>query len=267
MNKRSWVIWGALLSGSMAATATVSASTVPDNVDRYLSYAGTATALHSGTFLYRENHVLAYRGGRLAESIVLYTCQDGAPFARKTTSYGNALVPDFLLEDVSNGMREGIRSSGDVREVFFSGGRAASEKSGALPQVSGLVADSGFDAFVLANWQPLMDGKTLNMRFLMPSRLADMGFQVQHVSSERGDSPTEIFRLKLAGVLGWALPSIDVYYRANDPVLVRYVGLSDLRDASNNNLRAEITFPPNDRKPAGEQDMANARRARLRACR
>jgi hypothetical protein len=235
--------------------------------ESYVRYSGTATALHSDLFLYRENDVVHFHDGKITGRVVLYTCRDGSAFARKTVTYVDPLSPDFTLEDASNGMREGIRSSNHEREVFFRSDAAAAEKSRAMPRVDGLVADSGFDEFVQMNWQALMSGQTLGMDFLVPSRLHDIGFQVRHVGSEQLEGrKAEIFRLKLSGVWGWILPGIDVYYDAADHILMRYVGLSDLRDRSNDNLKTAITFPPEDRQAGAEQDLVAARQARLAPC-
>jgi hypothetical protein len=82
-----------------------------------------------------------------------------------------------------------------------------------------------------------------------------------------GGIPTEVFRLRLSGFWGWFLPGIDVYYSDADHVLVRYDGLSDLRDASGDNFKTVIDFPPVDRKAVGEASMQQALRAPLAACR
>jgi len=257
----------------IAGCAVVAACATPGRaaaaaVDSYVTYTGTATAAHSDEFLYRENHVLHYRDGKLMGRVVLYTCRDGEAFARKTVAYVDPLSPDFLLEDASTGMREGVRTQGNVRQVFFRDGRVAAEKSGTVPQVDGLVADAGFDAFVRTNWQTLMAGNSLRMHFLVPSRLEEMNFNVQHVRSDRTDGiAVEEFRLKLSGMLGWVAPSIDVYYSSSDHTLIRYVGLSDLRDASHDNFNAKIDFPPEERKPGDEQSMRAALQTRLTACR
>ena len=242
----------------------MAASVMPD---RYLSYSGTATAPHGTEILYTEHHVLHYREGRLADRVVLYTCRDGRPFARKTAVYGDPLAPDFLLEDDSTGMREGVRTQAGQRRVFFRRVRVEPDKSGPLPSVEGLVVDTGFDEFIRAHWQRLMTGQGVEMHFLVPSRLESMGFQVQRLRADTLDGiPTEVFRLKLAGVLGWVLPGIDVSYSADDPVLMRYEGLSDLRDARGNNFPVSITFHTPDRRLGTEQESLTARQAVLAAC-
>jgi hypothetical protein len=218
--------------------------------------------------------VLRYRDGRLAERVVLYTCRDGSPFARKVVTYvdGAPTAPDFLVEDSSDGMREGIRSANlrpvGERTVFFRENAHAAEKSGPLPPVPGLVADAGFDEFVRAHWDSLMNGSVSQMRFLLPSRLDDYAFQVERLRHEVVDGmATEVFRLRLSGFWGWFLPGIDVYYSDADHVLVRYDGLSDLRDASGDNFKAIIDFSPQERKAAGEEIMQRALKAPLAPCR
>jgi len=258
------MLWWTCAAAAFASPVRAAAAPV----DSYVTYSGTATAARSGEFLYRENHVLHYRDGKLTGRVVLYTCSDGAAFARKTVAYVDPLSPDFALEDASTGMREGVRTEGNVRQVFYRGDRVAPEKTGSVPRVDGLVADAGFDAFVHGNWQALMAGKSLSMHFLVPSRLEEMDFTVQHLRSDHTDGiPVEVFRLKLAGFLGLVAPSIDVYYGASDHTLIRYVGLSDLRDQSHDNFNARIDFRPEERKPGDEQSMRAALQARLTACR
>ena len=245
------------------AAAAVSAS-----ADTFLSYLGTASARHASTFLYGERHVLRYHEGRLSERVVLYTCNDGSAFARKMVSYVDPLVPDFLLEDAANGLRQGIRSEADGRTVFFRPDPADPEKSGPLARVPELVADAGFDEFVRANWLRLMNGQPLQIRFLVPSRLKDYAFLAQHLRSESVEGePAEVFRLRLSGISGWFLSSIDVSYSAAEHVLLRYDGLSDLRDAAGDNFQTQIDFPLSVRKPSSEQAMRDARDTALKPCR
>jgi len=235
--------------------------------DDYLSYTGIAKDLRTQAFRYEERDLLVQRAGKLAERVVLYTCRNGTPFARKTVSYVDDLAPNFELDDTSNGLVEGIRAGDGQRVVFFRGGRADQERSKVLPKVPGLVADAGFDEFVRANWQALSSDQSVNIRFLIPSRLDEMGFRIGEL--QRGDvdgAPVEVFRLKLSGFFGWFLPGIDVSYSIKDHVLMRYVGVSDLRDSDGDNMKVAITFHPSDRKPATQADVDSALRARLAPC-
>jgi hypothetical protein len=245
---------GPLLPGEVSAS------------EQYLAYFGVAASQRSGESLYTESHVLHYRDGHLAERVVLYSCPDGTPFARKVATYEDPLAPNFLFEDISNGVREGVQA-GEQRRMFFRGVDQKPERSLPLPVVPGLVVDSGFDEFIRANWHALMTAGSLPLQFLVPSRFESMGFQVRHVRSGSEDGvPVEVFRLNVRGILGWIAPSIDVSYSEPEHVLLRYEGMSDLRDASGENLRADITFRLRDRKSSDAGAAAAAVQTQLRAC-
>ena len=263
MNERTQLLRTILLLAAVAAPAGLAAAAG----DSYLSYSGTAVARHSTHFLYGEQHELLYREERLAERVVLYTCRNGTPFARKIVSYVDPLAPDFAFEDASNGMRAGVRTLADGRSVFFRAGRIEPEKVKSLPQTQGLVADSGFDEFIRVHWQELAGGKHLALQFLVPSRLDHMSFEAERLRTDTLEGVhVAVMRLKPAGPLGWVIPGIDVAYGADDRVLMQYQGVSDLRDAAGDNYQAEITFRPSDRKPGSAQRMADARRVPLAAC-
>lgn len=236
--------------------------------DRYARYVGSAYAPGSKRILYHEEHVLLQRDGTLAERIVLYRCPNGTPFARKVSQYDALLAPDVALENGDTGMQQGVRHAQGMHQVYFRASRGEPEKSAPLPNDPSLVIDAGFDEFIRANWRALLDGKTIPLHFLVQSRLEAMNFKVYHLHSERTeDAAVETFRLKLDGVVGWVLPSIDVSYSSDEHVLMRYTGLSDLRDSHGDNYRAEIVFRNADRAPATAADARAARAVPLGRCR
>jgi hypothetical protein len=253
--------WVLLCTLALAATAPALAA------DEYIEYTGAASARQKADFLYGERHIMLFSDGRLAKRTVLYTCADGTPFARKKVSYVQPTAPDFYFDDSSNGMQEGVRSDGATRTMFFKANRIDAEKSAPLPATPGLVIDTGFDEFIQAHWNEFMRDSAVPLRFLVPSRLQAMSFVVEHLRSGRFDGrPTEVFRMKLSGILGLIFSGIDVAYDAADHRLVQYEGLSDLRDAAGDNLQANIVFPADARKPSSAQAMAAAQSAPLAPC-
>ena len=113
-----------------------------------------------------------------------------------------------------------------------------------------------------------MRGGPLPLHFLVPSRLDDVNFEVRHVRSESvGGQPADVFRLRLAGALGLIVQSIDVAYGTADHILLRYDGVSDLRDRGGDNYRSLINFSPGDRTAGDARGMAAARQAPLAPCR
>lgn len=237
-----------------------------DAEPQFTAYSGHAVG-SKGEFLYTEDHVLKHEAGRIRERVVLYQCADGAPFARKSARYVESLAPDFVFEDSSNGVSEGVRNEGGTRTVFFRAGRDAAEKTAPLKLGPEGVIDAGFDEFIRENWQSLIAGHTLALHFLVPSRLSGVDFHLRYLGGSHEDSGIAVFRLEVAGFLKWVAPRIDVSYSANDHALVRYVGWSGLRDQKGENLRATITFRAADRRSSDAAAFAAALRAPIAPCR
>lgn len=247
--------------------AMLGAATPVLGEDSFVRYAGTATARHTLKFMYGEEHYLTYHDGRLASRVVLYTCGDGRPFARKTLEYRDLEAPDFAFEDASNGMREGVRSAGELRTMWFRANRIEPERSALVPKLAGLVIDAGFDEFIRAEWPSLQPGAPKSLSFLVPSRLQSMQFVVEHLNRPATNpSGAETFRLKLGGVLGWLLPGIDMAYDTANRTLLSYDGLSNLRDQAGDNFQVHIDFPEEGREASNAAAAERARDAPLSAC-
>jgi hypothetical protein len=59
-----------------------------------------------------------------------------------------------------------------------------------------------------------------------------------------------VIRLSLASPLGWFLPDIDVTYRRSDRRLMRYRGVTNIRDGTGEVISAQIDFADADRSSA-----------------
>jgi len=248
------LLLAALWAGPLAASTRYLADTAwaRDPVDKRL--------------LYREQHALQLdANGRLLERRVLYRCADGTPFARKRVDYRvDAEAPDFALDDARSGYREGLRRRDGRREAFVQYPGEA-ERSARL-DTGAMVADAGFDRWARARWDPLTAGERRSLRFLVPSRLAAYEFSVQALPAAAVAGEYR-FRLRLSGWLGWLAPYIDVSYTASDRRLLRFEGLSNLRDDRGGRpLRVRIDFPA-PAQPASAADFAAIDAEPLRACR
>lgn len=225
---------------------------------------GLARDYDTGVLLYREQHVLRRTGeGSPQERLVLYRCGDGTAFARKLVDYrGFPKAPSFSFEDVRSGFSEGVVRDAAASEVFVR--RPGAERLQAPLPAGALVADAGFDQWVRASWPQLVAGERVPMRFLVPSRLASYDFKVYEVEQGNGQRR---FRLRLGGLLGWFVPHIDVVYAEADRRLLRFEGLSNLRDdAGDDNLKVRIDFPTPP-TPAAAGEWARFAAEPLRACR
>lgn len=248
----------ALLLAALIAPQA-SASPAPAPALALAAERAEARDARDGRLLYREEHLLRYADGALSERLVTYRCADGTAFARKRVDYAGApLAPAFVLEDARTGYREGLARDDEAPRALVRAAADAPERSGTLPASPALVADAGFDEFIRQRWDDLVPAGEARIEFVVPSRLEALGFRVRGLGAADIDGvPAQRFRLTLGGWLAWIAPHIDVAYDARDRRLLRYEGLSNIRDADGDPLVARIDFaPPPPAPPASAWDAA-----------
>lgn len=204
-----------------------------------LHYEGTAYAA-DGRVAYREEHWLA------ADSrLVLYKCADGAPFARKRVAGGaEAIAPNFELVDGRDGYREGVRGAGGSRTVFYQEKAGAPEKSAPLPAAQGAVIDAGFDAYVRRRWDELGGARDLRIPFLVPDHLGYFDLKLSAAGeAAEGGVPVRRLKMSLDAWYGFVAPTLQITYTAGERRLLRFEGISNVRDAAGRNQRVRIEFP------------------------
>lgn len=245
------------------AAALAAAVPAPDASPGTLSesFSGSAFALDGDRLLYRETH-LVQTGPNGAESVVLYRCPDGRPFARKRSrDDGDAQQPDFDLVDARMGYREGVRWRDGRREVYVQRNRDRPELSAPLRanDASAAVIDTGFDAFVQRHWDVLVGGGSLRFDFLVPSRRRFYAFKVERIEPEAGAPPHSVtLRIGLSAWFAFLLPHIDLTYDVASRRLVRYEGLSNVRDLDGKNYRVRMESPRIGVGPASDPDALSA---------
>jgi hypothetical protein len=220
---------------------------------RDATFTGYARSLDGRELLYVESHAVSGSGAPDESRVVLYRCAaDFAPFARKELDYASdRIAPAFALADARSGFAEGLKRDARGLEVFARAGAKSKPRSALLPRAGALVADAGFDEFVRTRWDSLERGISVEVPFLVPSRLDSVNFKLRKVSEAIIESEAaNVFRMSVAGPLGWFLSDIDVSYRKRDRQLMRYRGITNIRDASGEMLEAQIDFPSADRSDA-----------------
>jgi hypothetical protein len=227
-------------------------------------YVGVATDPQRGAPLYEEHHHLRDDGERL----VLYRCTDGTAFARKHVQPGaDPQAPAFALEDARFGYREGVQREG--RRVFAQVRRSHRHalRRNEVPVTPRLVVDAGFDEFVRRHWSELQRGESVALDFLVPSRRRTYAFAVKRLGGESvGGEAASVLRLAPSGVLGWFAPAIAVVYRDRDRRLLRFEGITNVRENPDDSVSARIDFPPGREQPLTDEDWQAARAAPLARC-
>lgn len=239
VNARAFSCLLALAAAAVALPVEAVSST-------WQSYQGEARDPDNGTLLYVEQHFQRFDADRLSERVVAYLCPSGeGMFARKRVDYTRSLTaPAFDLRDARSDYREGMVWQSEYRVALFAGALDVDPELSFASAPADLVADAGFDEFVRQNWSSLTQGRSVSLRFGVPSRAGSYRFQlVPDGETTWDDRPALALKLRLNGVLGWFAPDIRVLYDLEQKRLVRYQGLSNLRDAAGTQLQAQIAFP------------------------
>lgn len=221
------------------------------------TWTGDATLADGGAPAYREIHYLFGD-----ERLVVYTCPDGRAFARKTIHEGSdAQAPDFSMLDARWGYREGVRGNGKTREIFVQRAPDQAQKSAPLDLPPDGVIDAGFDAYVRRHWDALARGDALRFKFLVPSKRTFYAFDLSRVDAD-SDATRLTLRLALGAWYAFLAPHIDVTYDRSTRRLLRFAGMSNIRDEKLKNLDVRIEFPQAPVAATTEQ-VAAARNAPL----
>ena len=230
MKAKSIAVAFAILSAFASVHASVAAEV----------YAGDAYDLKTGVLLFREAHY-RYTAGGNAQQLVLYRCPDERPFARKLSrDDGDAQAPDFDLIDARLNYHEGVRRLADRREVYVKRTADLPEQAEPLAVPLDGVIDVGFDEFARRHWDELAAGKSLSLPFLVPSRRVFYSFNAKQ---DTITAATLKVRLSLGAWYAFLVPHIDVIYDRTSHRLLRYEGLSNIRNADGKSYNVRIEFP------------------------
>jgi len=226
-----------------------------------IQYTGSAYDLASGEAVYAETHYLDVDAEGRGERVVLYRCPSGPPFARKRVLYRDAgTTPEFDYRDGLTGYREGVTRTGEGLQVYVQKARDPAPRTAPVAAAPDLVIDAGFDRHLRRNWQALERGESVSFAFVLPAALDQYSFKIRRQRVETvGAQRASVIRLSLSGWWGWFLPHIDaVYGGPGGTELLRYEGVSNVRDERGRNHKVRVEFPRSARGPLDPEARAAA---------
>ncbi len=201
---------------------------------------GEAFDLNSNALVYTEEHIFVNSNQK-----VVYKEPDGSVFANKTLDYSHSLlVPDVwqLNERIDETIDLRKVGSGYLQAKYLRGDKNI-DKSKTLMIEHTMVADAGFNTFVLQNWDELAAGSTEEFLWFVPSRLKPIRLQVS--SAECADGGHTCFTIRPSNwLLGLALKPIKITYDSGDRQLLRYEGRSNIAAPSGeyHSVRIEYSY-------------------------
>ena len=242
-------LWAVLIL-LMSSEHTLSSQIVDKN------YVGYAYDMETGAYLYKEVHRERWVGGKHVGSTVNYVDKDGKTIVAKQIKYNsNPLLPEFNTIDKRDGYKEASDVTGN--RIKLSSRRTDKEnlESKAFTIKPGMVIDSGFDYFVRTNWDDLMDGEKMKMKFGVPIERDFFNFRLYKISENKN---TVKFRFEIDNMLLRVfVKSIEVEYFKREKRLYRYKGMSNINNEEGKSYFVRIVFDYpsiNERKVAQYSD-------------
>jgi hypothetical protein len=217
---------------------------------RTRNFVGYAYDRDTEELVYFERHSEAIRsdGGEILSTT--YIAPSGEVIVERTVDFStDELAPPFETEDVRTGYLEGMRYDDEAVVAY----RRRPARSGIDERVFGdansLVVDAGFDRFITSSWDRLAAGEAVGADFLVPSRLKRLPVEVEKIDEWRLDGePVMTFKMSFRNPLVRLLAgSVKVTYHRDLKILMRYEGLSNIRDANGDNHEVRIDFPLSER--------------------
>ncbi len=206
---------------------------------------GQAYALGSDQLLYTEHHRERVDDGRVVASEVTYRDAAGDRFAVKSLDFSaNALAPDFRLSNDRAGHLEQASKRGDSIAITFKHPRRDSPEQAVVPLPADAIVDAGFDRFIETHWQELNAGETLRRYFLVPSMQEFLRFRIRPTGTGSvGERSARIIVLEPdSGLLRLLVTPVTTWYAADEPALLRYEGVSNMRGEDGKNYKVRIDF-------------------------
>jgi hypothetical protein len=194
---------------------------------RAMQAIGEARSVDTGELRYTEHHHCSDSG---AQCEVEYRDARGEVFARKQLDYSRSMhAPTLVLEHLREGNT--VRVQGELEEA--------------------LVVDAGFDHYLRTHWNALARGERIVFEFLPAGRGSPLSMRAQKEEGKPCPQPRMCFKVSMDNwLLGAVVPPIHLQYSRQNKRLLRYHGISNLRDGQGEQQQVRIDY----RYPSSGED-------------
>ncbi|WP_297794216.1 hypothetical protein [uncultured Marinobacter sp.] len=210
-------------------------------------------ASDSGSLVYEEHHVVAgtCSGGTWqpdTHSVDYRKPDTDRTFATKELDYQHSpLRPEMAFQQLDFNESLIVKQADDntlaIRWQTPSGKTEAFNVS----FNDSVVVDAGFDNFVRRNWDSVVAERSVDFRFLGPTRGEHYGFVMEPASTDRTEA-AHIVRIRPSGMIARFLVDPIILGYSDSGALTDYIGLSNIRESEDGNytvhIRYEVTRQP-----------------------
>lgn len=230
-----------------------------------LNYEGYAYLANDHSLLaYVEKHTLTRQKNQPIKRSVQYIAkrdptEQGTLIAQKENRYGASHLtssqaaeqPTFHLKDFRTGYEERVDWKNNELEMSVRDTDVWTKKITSAPE--GTVIDAGFDEFVRRHWDDLLKGEQKPFQFAVPSRFGFVAFKIERTFPDRDPQTDPYYQRQTVSLsmtlasrwLAWLLDPITLTYDRSTKRLLRYEGLSnirDTRDGADKNYDVDIRY-------------------------
>lgn len=204
---------------------------------------GVASHLKNGKVAYREYHDITKE-----QHTVRYVNEKEKPIGSKTIQYLQGFsTPEYQLQDHRVDRKTGSEWKKPHFIIFRQEGVEKRQEKKVDP-FDDLVIDAGFDHFIRAHWEELIDGKVLPFSFAIADPLTLLNMQLTEVTSAKTaiKQHSESYRYFLANssnkLISWAMPAIHLAYDRETRLIKIYQGPSNITDQNDKTQAVTIRY-------------------------
>jgi hypothetical protein len=230
-------------------SANSSANVTIDTEAKKIEFVGYAYSLKDSSLLYTEHHsIITDNNNQRQSSRVQYKSSEGLLIADKTLEYDEkGYFPDFNILDLRTKQRLSIALNDEVISIINTTQGRKKIQVDYLDAVSddAMIADAGFDVFMMKNWEALVAGQSQVVEFLAPTRNMFVSFKIAQTfinNSTVGFSlaPDNFF-------IALLVDPIYLEYDLSSGRILSYKGLTNIEEviageASGSNVLAHIKY-------------------------
>jgi hypothetical protein len=194
-----------------------------------------------GQMEYVEKHQITYQNGSVVSSLTKYfDPQDRYIGDLKSQYSAGYQYGSYNFTDSRGGRKNGATVEDDYIRMYSQKDGSSSVTTKDIPRTANQIVGQGFHHFIVNNLETIDAGKILKVRMVLPAQLDDYKFRIRKKERE-GDIIT--IRLEIDNWLFRLFaPNIDTDYHLPSKRLLRYKGISNLKDASGKYKEVTIEY-------------------------